>query len=202
MRTIKERTPQIHGRIRLWGVSAAGLWFPRRGFKPNQIQYDWGYIAAQCIGKGNTKYKINAMFIEFENVADEADPVSIPAFDRGEGLDYYDDLINSGTRDYLRVPLRMSPEISIEAGFENYFAEGEGNALTFFAQTTGVEGVHGKTFSHAVNSKICGCALVATPVFADRTQDRIFSRTYLAVEDQTVKQVSSQSGIEGGISFE
>jgi hypothetical protein len=202
MRNIKERNPELSGRIRLWDISDHGLWVPRSAFKPNQIQFDWGYIAAQCIGKGNSKYKINAMYIEFDNVADEGDPVTIPSYDRGEAIEYYDDLINSGTRDYLRVPLRMSPDISIEPGFENYFAEGEGNLLTFFAQTTGVEGVHGKTFSNGVNSKICGCALVATPVFADRTQDRVFSRTYLAVDDQTVKQVSGQSGIEWQVSFE
>lgn len=181
-----------------------GLWVPKHS-QNNQIQYSWGHIAARAMGfrkqPGRLDYTISAMYIEYENVADPVDPVTIPTYDRSEGLDYYNSLIGSGTRDYLRVALRMEPTISIAPGFEDYFGEGEGNMLTLFALSSGATGVHGKTFSSGVNSKICGFALVATPVFADATQDVILARTYLAEENQQVKDASANAGVTWELIF-
>lgn len=171
-------------------------------FKNNQIQFDWGYIAAQTIGRGKVSYRLSALYIEFENVASPGDAVTIPSFTRAAGTEYYDDLQSSGSRDYLRVPLLQDPLISIASGFENYFTENtDGNKITIFAQTQGVVGVHGKTFSDSVNSKVFGAAAVATPVYSDPTQDIVFARTYFGVSEQTLKEASSQIGVSWEFSF-
>jgi hypothetical protein len=73
--------------------------------------------------------------------------------------------------------------------------------LTFFALSSGATGVHGKTFSSGANSKICGFALVAMPVFADATLDVIAARTYLAEENQQVKDASAQAGVTWELIF-
>lgn len=197
--------PTLRGRIGLWDIDERTGLATFRHCKPNQIQTSWGVIAAHQIGfrqqAGRLSYAISAMYIEFENVPDPEDAASIPDFSADEGLDYYDGLLGSGVRDFLRVPLRMEPTLTVAAGYENRLPADEGNVLTFFAQTSGVEGVHGKTFSDSVNSKICGAALVATPVFADRTRDIVFARTYFEVADQTLKLPSSQAGLTWEISF-
>jgi len=129
--------------------------------------------------------------------------VTKPTFGRDEGRDYYQDLSLSASRDFLRVPLLVQPTIGIETGFEDYFTAGvDGNKLTFFTQTQGTAGFHGKTFSDSVNSKVFGVALVATPVFADPTLDVVFARSYFDTDDQVEKLASSQVGITWDISFE
>jgi len=204
------QSPLVHGRIGLCRV-----WFNKRDrrtgqhrveplfSKPNQIQYSWGFVAAQCIGKGDRNYRISSMYVEFENVASPGDAVTIPTFGRDEGQAYYSDLMLSPNRDFLRVPLIVDPTIGIEEGFEDYFMAGvDGNKLTFFTQTQGTVGYHGKTFSDSVNSKIFGVALVATPVHGDPSQDVVFARTYFDTGDQTLKLASSQVGITWDVSFE
>lgn len=171
--------------------------------KQNQIQYEWGAVAAQCIGMGNRNYRVNAMYIEYENVASPSDDVTVPTYGRDEGRGYYDDLAMSATRDFLRVPLLFQPSIGIESGYEDYFTAGvNGNKLTFYTQSQGTTGFHGKSFNSSANSKVFGVALVATPVFADPTQDLVFARTYFEVADQTPKLASSQVGITWDVVFE
>ena len=191
---------------RLW-VShvdqAKGSWVPATKVTLNTVMYEWGFVAAKTIGHGDPAYRINTMYIEFSNVTDPADAVSVPSFTRDEGLSYYNGLSGSSTNDSLRVPLIGQPTISIESGFESYFTEGvDGNLLTFFAQSAGGTGVHSKTFANGSNSKIFGAALVAAPVNADPTKDIVFSRAYFASADQTVKQTSSQVGITWELPFE
>ncbi len=207
MSVFKEQTPRIKGQTGLWLVryTRAGerlvepITWP---LKPNQIQYDWGFVAAKTIGQGDRKFKLAAMYIEFENVASPSNPVTAPAFGRDAGTEYYDDLQSSGTKDFLRVPFVSMPVIGIESGFEPFFTPDEtGNKLTFYAQTQGVTGVHGKTFSDSVNSKVYGAALVATPDFADRTQDVVFARAYYPTISQTVKEASAQIGVTWEIAF-
>lgn len=229
--TDRIQTPQVRGRIGLWKIHEPGRegrkrcraellngldaslkfdWGPGGprvvepiSFKSNQIQYEWGAIAAQCIGKGNRNYRINALYIEFENVINPSDVVTVPTWGRDEGRDYYQDLAVSASRDFLRVPLSFEPTIGIEAGFEDSFIAGvTGNKLTFYTQTQGTSGFHGKAFTNAANSKVFGAALIATPEFADPTKDLIFARTYFDGPDQTVKELSSQVGITWEMSFE
>jgi len=171
--------------------------------KQNQIQYEWGAVASQCIGIGNRNFRVNAMYIEYENVADPEDPITVPTYARDEGRSYYEDLSVSATRDFLRVPLLFQPTIGIETGYEDYFTAGvNGNKLTFYSQSQGTSGFHGKSFNAGSNSKVFGVALAATPVFGDPTQDLIFARTYFEVADQTPKLVSSQVGITWDLVFE
>lgn len=199
----------IRGRVGLWHVRQRGKrqrgptqWVEPITFIQNQIQFHWGFIATQTIGKGLSRYRVAAMYIEFENVASPGDPVTVPTYGREEGTEYYDALQSSGTLDFLRVPLLQEPLLGVVPGFEDYFTAGEtGNRATFFAQSQGVVGVHGKTFSDSVNSKVYGVALVATPVFADRTQDVVFARTYFPTGEQTLKEASSQIGISWDIDF-
>lgn len=205
----KIHAPLVHGNIGLYQVlreSGSRRDKPRIKHlfnQPNQIQYSWGTVAAQTIGLGNRDYRINAMYIEYENVASPGDAVTVPSYGREEGVEYYQDLELSATRDFLRMPLIANPTIGIETGFESYFTEGvDGNKLTFYSQTQGSSGFHGKSFSDSVNSKIFGVALVATPVFADATKDIVFSRTYFDTANQTLKLASSQVGVTWDIGFE
>jgi hypothetical protein len=143
------------------------------------------------------------MYIEYENVASPGDAVTIPAFGRDADLDYYNDLSGSSTKDFIRASFRGQPELGIASGAEAYFEEGvSGNKLTVFSQTAGTEGVHGKTFSDSVNSKVYGAALAAFPVFDDRTRDVLFARTYFDTADQTLKEASTQVGVSWEISFD
>lgn len=199
------RRNQLAGRITVWDVDEkTGLRLPRFT-KPNQIQVSWGHIAARQIGfkrpVGALDYSIGAMYFEFENVGDPDDPVTPPDYDELEGVEYYEDLLGSPTRDYLRIPLAVEPTLGIEADHSVFQAGISGNKLTFHAQTAGLVGVHGKEFSSNVNSKIYGLALVATPVQNDETQDEVFARTYFATDDQVVKALSHQAAIDWDIIF-
>ena len=196
----------VRGHVGLWRVEASGLLTPLHS-QPNQIQFSWGHIAARQLGfrpqAGRPSFHISAMYIEFENVGAPEDPLSVDSFGRDLDTYYYDSLGESATQDFLRVPLRLEPTLSISSGYEDYFTDGQdGNQVTFFAQTSGLTGVHGKTFSHTVNSKIYAAALVATPSFNDRTQDVIFARTAFASENQVTKEASAQIGITWDIAFE
>ena len=83
--------------------------------------------------------------------------------------------------------------------FEN--VANEGNLLTFYTQSQGAVGYHGRTFSHSVNSKVFGAALVATPTADDPTQDIIVARTYLLAASQVLKIASSQIGLTWRLSL-
>jgi len=199
----------VHGRITLWRVDdETGLLTPL-GTKQNQIQVSWGHIAAKQLGyrrqPDRDDYVISGMYFEFENQANPASSVNAPSFTRSAGAEYYSSLSSSLTRDYLRVPLWLEPGLSVAVGSEGsaaLTAAGQGNQLTFFAQTSGTTGVHGKNFSHITNSKVYAAALVAMPRFEDRTKDVIFARINFDIGDQTSKEASSQIGITWDISFE
>lgn len=183
---------EVNGFIRSYEVTDSGLWIPGASFH-NQIQWTWGDIACKLFGEGREEYKISAMYIEFENTASPGDEVLAPSFDRSEGIEYYSALSSSPTRDFLRLRLISSPKASIVSGYENSAVSA--NQLTFFAQTTGGTGVHGKTFSAGANSTVFGLALVATPKWEDRTGDLIFAREYYPEAQQVLKQASSQIGV-------
>lgn len=203
----KDTVSSVRGRVTLWRVEDSGLMVPVHT-QHNQIQFYWGFLAAKQLGyrpaAGRPSFHISGMYVEFENVGLPEDPVTIASeFGRDVGINYYDDLLASSTQDFLRVPLRLEPSLGISTGYEDYFTAGEtGNQLTFFSQTAGSSGVHGKTFSHAVNSKIFAAALIATPEFADRTKDVVFARTVFDINDQVTKEASSQIGITWDVAFE
>lgn len=199
----------VRGIVTLWRVDeSTGIKLPVVK-KFNQIQVSWGHIAAKQIGykrqPDRPDYSISAMYIEYENQTDPEEPVAVAEFDRNLGLEYYAALAQISNRDFLRVPLRLEPSFGVAAGSPgaNTLIENEqGNQLTFFAQTSGAQGVHGRVFSHTLNSKVYAAALVATPYFNDQSRDVIFARTNFSIGDQTGKEASSQVGITWDISFE
>lgn len=158
----------------------------------NQVQVPWGEIACRLFGDGDARYKLSAMYIEFENVASPGDTVTAPAYDQEEGTEYYEGLSASPARDFLRVPLLAQPRKAVVPGYEGLVAC---NQLTFLAQSGGTEGVHGKEFSDAANSVVFGLALVAAPVWGDRTLDLVFARRYYDPAKQVPKKASSQVGV-------
>lgn len=159
----------------------------------NDVLYEWGSIVGQLLTEGRREYRIGGMYIEFMNAGDPGDPVTPPSFtrDAGEGVDYFNSLATDPDRDYMRVPLVAARlDTSDETNFPH------GNMPTFFAQTTGVTGVHGKPFSDVNNSIVYGGALVAFVDPNDATRDLVFSRFYLATEHQQAKLPTSQIGLE------
>lgn len=199
----------VHGQIGVWRVSDGGIW-SKVGEQPNQIQYSWGYIAAKQIGyrpgPDRPSYHISALYLEFENQVDPGVAISVANFDRDLGITYYNNLSDSTARDFLRIPLILEPAGSVSAGFEgNLPTEQQLNKLTFFAQSVGTTGVHGKDFSHSGaggTSKVYAAALVAAPDFNDRTKDVIFARTMFQPANQVTKEASSQIGLTWDIAFE
>lgn len=182
---------KVEGIVSLFDVGPDGAW-KLLSEDRNQIQWSWGEIACHLFGDGNPKYKLSAMYLEFENTASPGDPVTAPAYDADEGVEYYEALGASPARDFLRVPLLTAPSKSIVSGYENRVAF---NSLSFLAQSSGTTGVHGKAFSDGSNSTVFGLALVAAPVWGDRTQDLVFGRRYYATAKQVPKRASSQVGV-------
>lgn len=193
----RESPPGPAGAVRISRVDDPGSrdpfgWCPLTPWRHNLVLYEWGAIAGHLLAAGSSAHKISAMYIEYENVADPDDAAVAPEFGRepAAGVAYYNGLAASGTRDYLRVPL-----IAATLSSSDPARYPQGNLPTFFTQTSGVVGVHGKPFSDAVNSRIFGAALVAAVDWADATQDLVFSRTYFAPEDQQVKLANRQFGL-------
>lgn len=182
-----------------------GIWAP--GFsrqllaRKNQIQHGWGAVAARCMAAGDTTYRVSHMYVEFENVSSPEDAITAPAFSAAESSEYYLGLAGSAVRDYLRVPLLPVQEITAAPGFDDVFPAGEGNKVTFYAQTTGSAGQNGKTFSDSVNSKVFGMALVAAPVPGDSSRDIVVARTYFDTAEQVLKTASSQISLTWNLVF-
>lgn len=165
----------------------------------------WGYAAAKALSEGGSKWRIRKMYIEFENVDADEDPVSVPSVDPmnpQHALPYYAGLADAPARDYLRVDLVSSPLISNAEDYENYFEDGEGgNLLQLFAQSAGTVGTHGKAFSSAARSKVCGTALVVAPVENDPTQDIVVARGYYDEDEQILKVPGMQIGVTADLPF-
>lgn len=168
-------------------------WTPLTDFEHNDFLYEWGAIFGNLLCRRGLNYGVGGMYVEFENVGTPGDPVAPPAFtrDADEGVDYYNALADSADRDYLRVPL-----ISATMGSSDEAKFPKGNRPTFFAQTGGVAGVHGKPFSDADNSVVFGGALVAFVDEADHTRDLVLSRFYVSTGKQQPKLSTSQIGFE------
>ena len=195
----RRRRP-VFGRYTIYDIDAAGRW--RRLFsRNNKLQVTWGFAAAKLFGEGDRRYRINRMYIEYENVAAPGNVVAVPSYTEFDGLDYYDNL--TAPRDFLRVPLISTPQLFIGNGYASYFTDGlSGNGLRFFAQSVGTSGAHGLAFSDSVNSKIFGIGLVASPEDGDRQQDVLITRGYYATGQQQLKTASGQIGVGWELVFE
>lgn len=198
----------VRGHVTVWQIDERTGLYTQQVAQPNQIQYTWGWIAAHQIGyrrqANRPDYHISAMYIEFENQADPETAISVSQFSRDIGISYYNSLVDSPNRDFLRIPLKIEPTLSVSSGFEaNLPIDQQGNQLTFFAQTAGENGEHDKPFNAANNSKVFAVALVAAPEFSsDKSKDVVFARTTFSVGNQVTKEPSSQIGITWDIAFE
>ena len=171
--------------------SSPDQWPFRKPFSRNTFLYGSATILAELLrhDPSGRDWRIRTAYIEFENNGGAA--VSTPTVARDEGLTYFNDLADSLTRDYLRVPVVAT---KLESSDEELYPGG--NELTFFFETVGVEGVHGKEFSSAQQSRVYGAALVASPSDSDESQDVVFSRVYYGASDQFIKASTTQIGLE------
>lgn len=172
-----------------------GNWKPVHAdrWKHNLAVYEWAAVVGNLLLRKGLQYGISYMLFEFENTASPGDPVDPPTLSRDaeQGVDYYLGLVDSSDRDYLRVPIIAGRlDISDATKFP------KGNEAVFFAQTSGVEGVNGKPFGPAYNSRVFGGALVAAVDEADPTQDLVLSRFYADTDEQIDKADNIQIGYE------
>ena len=176
----------IRGRVRAYNGGRRTPW------QHNDVLFDWSVIVGTLLTQAGGNYKLAGMLLEFKNLANADDPVTAPVFDRTGNIDYYNALSSSPDVDYLRVPLLASSLAPIDDG---------GSLLTFFAQSEGLLGANGKPFTDSDNSKVYGGALVSIVDPADRTRDLVFSRFYLAADNQQIKLPSSQIGLQWELSL-
>lgn len=198
----------VRGHVSVWRVDEkTGLKLPLFS-QANQIQYGWGFIAAKQLGyrrqPDRLDYHISAMYIEYENLDPEL-PISTPSFSRNVDITYYNSLVNSQTRNFIRVPLSIEPALSVSTGYDaNLPVDQAGNQLTFFAQTSEARVVYAgeeRQFSSSTNSRVYAAALVAAPVLSDRAKDVVFARTVFSAGNQVTKEASSQIGITWDVAF-
>lgn len=156
----------------------------------NAVLQSWcGLLVPLLLGDDPLKYRIGAMYIEYENNGGAA--VTPPEFSREDSAsEYYADLALSSTRDYLRVPI-IARTTDRDDGFEF------DNILTVTARTSGSVGQHGRAFTAAAQSRVYGGAAVAMPDEADASQDRVLSRFYFTdTAAQLVKILGSEIGYD------
>lgn len=164
-------------------------WQPTTPWRPNLTVFEWASMGCRLFTAGDTRYRISGMYLEFANVAAPGDPVSIPTFNRTRNIDYYNAL--TGNVDYLRVPLTA---FTVDSSDLNVYPNG--NRMTFFARSAGLQGSHGLEFGYNQNSVIYGASLVALVHATDYTQDLVFASVYFPEGEQQPKLATSQVGLE------
>lgn len=192
-----------HGLNRLFRVNArTGAWAAEPcAVVENTWQFDYGYIVALALTPGSALPGLNMAYLEYQNVANPADAATVPSFQPQDRLGYYAALAGTPDRDYLRVPMLVTPLLSVRVGDEAFFPAGRGNQLTFSIQSAGTIGANGKPFADTVNSKLCGVALVCAPSIADRTQDLVYARSYYPAAKQQLKTPNGQFGVAYTLTF-
>jgi len=190
---MRESLPAPRGRLRLWHNQTPGDWLD------NLVLYNWATVMGKLLTEGLTQWRVQYLYLEFENVANPTTPVTLPTFGRtpADGWPYYQGLSTSTNRDFLRLPVLVRQLTSDDTS-----KYPQGNIATFLAQSAGLEGFHGKPFNDTVNSKVFGAALVVSPDPLDPTQDLVFSRAYFPASQQMVKTASSQIGVEWSLRFD
>lgn len=161
----------------------------------------YGHIAAMVLGRRDLSYLPASMYVEYENVATASDVVATPVVDKADTVAYYQTLSASSTRDFLRVPVLSMAELSVAPGYATRLAAGLFNKASYTAFVVGSTGVFGRPFSAAARSKVCGIALVATPVPADRTQDIIWGRAYYLGVNQKLVPDTGQLAVTYELTF-
>lgn len=183
-----------HSRIRLEQPDGRAV------YTRNTTLADFCFVAARACALADPTYALRYCYVEFENVAAPNDAVVLPsvsATNPAHGRPYYAGLGGSSVRDYLRIPLVAAPILQNTPELAAYFASrpGAGHVALLSAQTAGTAGVGGRVFSHAVNSKVFGVAVVAAPAPQDPTQDVVVLRAYYAAEFQQLKLSTGQIAV-------
>lgn len=180
---------RVRGYVAAEDEASPQQWQQVTPWRSNLVVYQWADIVAKLLANGDSRYRIAGMYLEFANVASPGDTVSPPSYARTRTIDYYNSLATNPDVDYLRVPLIATQLSASDGNFAN-------NLLSFFAKSSGLTGVHGKSFSAGSNSVVYGASLVAYVAATDATQDLLFSSIYLDPADQQPKLATSQVGIE------
>jgi hypothetical protein len=125
--------------------------------------------------------------------------VSTPSVTRDAGLNYYVALADVPDRDYLRLPIVGGPSFGTIAGTEGNLPEGSYNLAIVRGMTAGFSaGEGGVAFGSGSQSKLCGMALVSSPVRDDPSADVVYGRVYWAAD----KQVVAPSGLDLAVEYE
>ena len=152
----------------------------------NTILYSGADVLAKCL-PGD--WKVGYMYLEYKNLADPSDPITPPAYDRSDGIAYYNGLSGSPDTDFLRIPITILPTYSASG------ADYNNNQVSLYTMSEGTAGFFGKLFNESVNSAVFGAALVAAPDPADQSQDVVFSRIYAGI-DKVLKEPGMQVGVQ------
>ena len=117
------------------------------------------FFRAITPGSSNSGSKLDTAYIEFANGR------TVPPADIAPNTlrTYFDSLASTGDQDYLRVPILSHSQ--------GQTADGRPQ-LTLVIATDGTSGVHGRTFSSAVSSRIYALTLVASQL---NDRDDIFA---------------------------
>lgn len=192
----------MSGRVKLYSVDdLRKIWQELTDWQENACTREAGVITAKALLLQDPAYVLNTMYIEFENLANGGDSITVSGIDKSIGLSYYTDLSGSGTKDYLRVALNGLPHMTVASGYDSDLRAGHYNQGRVYGQTAGTEGVHGKSFSSGANSKVYGIALVSAPVWGDPTKDIVYSRAYYSAGSQVLKAASKEIGVAYDITF-
>lgn len=186
---ILDKLPQLRGFTTLFSVDKLGnlrsLFFHR-----NHIMNGAALATAKVWG-GYSNYRVGAMYFEFQNLASPGDTPAYPTFNVSDGVEYYTGLQYSYDKDFLRVPVLISPAIAETAG---------GQLLTLYAIAPDVDaGFWGKSFSGTSNSVVIGGALVATPD-SDQANDIVICRNY-PPSTKVAKTDGEQIGMTWNVEF-
>lgn len=119
--------------------------------KHNQIQDGSKVILCNLLA-GNTNYKPDTLYIEFQNSSDTPE---IPVYTTDAGVEYYSNL--DSPKDYLKVPIVIKPSV-------------EDNSVTFSAVVAAGTGEHGLVCGSTTQAY--GAALVS------ESAGQVYARMY------------------------
>lgn len=168
--TFLDKIPKIAGYQTICSINKAGE-ITQMVHSQNQIMDTSADILANLL-MGNAQHQIEYMYFEYQNLASAGDPVTPPAFNKSDGIEYFTGLEFSTSRDFLRVPVVFDNKVTT-------LGSGGNKLITFFAVTPGDDtGFWGKPFAAANNSAVYGGALVSAPKSSSQANDLVFARNY------------------------
>jgi hypothetical protein len=164
-----ERAPTQRGFTTIFSFNQKTEQISQLTYQKNQIMDLITLCSARLFG-GSISYKAGAMYFEYQNLANEGDSPTPPAFEKDDTVEYYTGLQYSADVDFIRVPILVSPSV-VETDY--------GHLLTLYAVTPGEdEGFWGKPFDAVNNSAVYGGAVVATPAPSTQSNDVVIARNY------------------------